>query len=152
SGGRTLASASANGTVRLWKLPAGTQTTLTTFPSPCTALALSADGNTLASACRDGAVRLDDLTTGHVLLTFNETDRVGALAFGRNNTLYVGPDRGVIAWGLPSARRDPYPVTAHNHGVCFVEVSPARDQVVAGTGRGYVFFSLVFKGHGLQNV
>jgi serine/threonine protein kinase len=152
SGGRTLASASADGTVRLWKLPAGTQTTLTTFPASCTALALSADGRTLASGCRDGSVRLDDLTTGQVLLTFNEPDRVGGLAFGRNNTMYVGTDRGVISWGLPATRRDPIVVTALNHVVCFVAMTPAGDQLVAGTGRGFVYFDRVFKGQGLQIV
>jgi WD40 repeat protein len=151
SGGRTLTSASADGTVRLWQLSAGTQTTLVTHPAACTALALSADGRTLANGSRDGSVRLDDLTTGQVLQTFTEPDRVGALAFGPNQMMYVGTDRGVVPRGLPTNSRDAV-LTALNHRVRFVAVNPAGDQVMAGTDRGYVFFARLFKGEGLQIV
>ncbi len=82
AGGKTLASASADGTVRLWTLASGADRTLVKFPAPCTAMILAPDGHTLASGSRDGSVRLNDLDTGEFLQTFTEQDGVFGLAFG----------------------------------------------------------------------
>ena len=56
--GRTLASGSADGTIRLWNLP---QTVLTAAAASCS-VAFSPGGRTLASGGDDGAVRLWDVT------------------------------------------------------------------------------------------
>ncbi|HVS36075.1 MAG TPA: serine/threonine-protein kinase [Gemmataceae bacterium] len=108
-GGKTLASASADGTIRLWTLATGADKIIVKHPAPCTAMILAADGRTLASAGRDGSVRIDDVATGEFLQTFTEKDGVSALAFGRNSLLYVATEsteRGVVYWGLQSNFHD----------------------------------------------
>jgi WD40 repeat protein len=60
--GRTLASASHDGTVRLWSVASRTQLgILALHKRPVLSLALSPDGHTLASASYDGAVRISDI-------------------------------------------------------------------------------------------
>jgi WD40 repeat protein len=60
----TLASAGADGTIRLWDAMAGSErTTLTGHVGRVTALAFAADGRTLVSAGEDGTVRLWDVAS-----------------------------------------------------------------------------------------
>ena len=56
--GRTLASGSADGTIRLWSLP---QTVLTGPTGAIWSVAFSPDGRTLASGSADNTVRLWDV-------------------------------------------------------------------------------------------
>jgi WD40 repeat protein len=65
SGGKMLATAGADGRVRLWD--AGTEqetgAPMTAGPAPAYALAFSPDGRTLATAGADGNIRLWDVAT-----------------------------------------------------------------------------------------
>jgi RNA polymerase sigma factor (sigma-70 family) len=61
--GRALMTAGADGTVKLWDVPAGKlRATLQRHEAPALALARSADGRTLTSAAADGSVLVGDLT------------------------------------------------------------------------------------------
>jgi tRNA A-37 threonylcarbamoyl transferase component Bud32 len=133
AGGKTLASASADGTVRLWTLATGADKTLAKQTAPCTALALTADRRTLASGCRDGSIRIDDLETGKVLQTFAEPNGVAGLAFGRDGTLYVATDNAVITWFWPNHTRDEYAITAYARAARWVGFDPRGELVAAGT-------------------
>jgi hypothetical protein len=151
AGGKVLASASADGTVRLWELATGAEKALAKHPSPCTALALAADGHTLASCGRDGSVRLDDLDAGKVQDILTEPDGAWGLAFGRANQLYVATEHGVVIWGLPTRHREAR-FFANHQAARMVAVSPRRDLVVAGTKEKYLFFRFLDVAVGRQHV
>ena len=68
--GQTLASASYDGTVRLWAVATGQQLhTLTGHTDGVYSVSYSPDGQTLSSASRDGTVRLWAVATGQGLHT-----------------------------------------------------------------------------------
>jgi hypothetical protein len=151
AGGKTLASASADGTVRLWTLSTGAHKTLVKYPTPCAAMVLAADGRTLASGSRDGSIRLDNLDTGEFLETFTEPDGVSALAFGRNNLLYVATDKGVVYWGLLSHTREPrfFPDPGR---ALMMAADPHSEYVVAGNQRGALHFRYLYPPGGREIV
>jgi len=68
--GRTLASATDDGTVRLWDAATGRLTaTLAGHTGPILGVAFSPNGRTLASASDDRTVRLLDAATGQTTAT-----------------------------------------------------------------------------------
>src|SRR5206468_13034475 len=62
--GRTIASAGADGTVRLWESSTGKPIGLTGHTSVVFGVAFSPDGRTIASASADQTVRLWETSTG----------------------------------------------------------------------------------------
>ncbi len=136
--GLTLASASADRTVRLWTLADGASTTLATHPDACTALALHRPGRVLASASRDGAIQAHDLGSGQVLSLFKEPEGAWALVFSQTGGLYVGGDHGVIAWN-GDKRVDPHFLAA-TVAMRMVAVDPKGRCVAAGGEDGAVYF------------
>ena len=60
--GKTLASGSADATVRLWTVDGNGQGVVLPQITGCTALAFTKDGKTLACGCENGTVRLWDLS------------------------------------------------------------------------------------------
>jgi WD40 repeat protein len=81
--GRLLATASADGTVRLWAVPTGeAKATLRGHTDSVGHVAFSPDGLRLATASADATVRLWDATTAERLLTFSgHTGGVWRVAF-----------------------------------------------------------------------
>ena len=68
--GKRLASASEDGTVKLWDAATGQETlTLKGHTDIVTSVAFSPDGKRLASASRDGTVKVWDAATGQEILT-----------------------------------------------------------------------------------
>jgi WD40 repeat protein/type II secretory pathway predicted ATPase ExeA len=125
--GDTLASASGDGTVRLWDVtdpavprPLGTPLPHTSWVS---AVAFTSDGRTLASASGDGTLRLWDVTDPAVPRSLGaplaaHTGDVNAVAFaGDGHTLAsAGDDRLVRLWDVtdPAASRTlGTPLTGH---------------------------------------
>jgi WD40 repeat protein len=93
--GRTLASGSADATVRLWDAATGAlRQTLAGHTSGVRAMAFAPDGRTLASGSADATVRLWDAATGKPLARLPCDDAVLALWFDPASRLHVADAGG----------------------------------------------------------
>jgi hypothetical protein len=91
----TLASGSADATVRLWNTTTGGAAgTLRGHTGPVNSVAFAADGAVLASGGADGTVRLWNPVNGAALTTLTgHTDQVSSVAFSPAGTLVAGASR-----------------------------------------------------------
>jgi WD40 repeat protein len=139
-GGRVLASASFDGTARLWDLPASTdRAVLTGHAGPVLCVAVSPDGRTLATGT-DGTVRLWDadpprqraVLTGHA-------GRVTSVAISPDGETLAtgGADGSVRLWDLP-AGQERANLTGHRGGVQAVAFAPDGRTLAAGGADGAV--------------
>ncbi|WP_374776437.1 trypsin-like peptidase domain-containing protein [Streptomyces sp. NBC_01310] len=132
--GTTLATASADGTVRLWDASTGKNlTTLTGPTSQVLSVALSSDGKTLATAGADNQARLwkvaaitagsDSSSLAEITLT-GHTDQVRSVAFSPDgNTLATaGADRTARLWDV-STGKNRTTLTGHTNQVNAVAFS-----------------------------
>ncbi len=129
-GGRLLASAGADGAIKVWDAATGREVqTLTGTPPPVNVVAFHPDGRRLASlGVNDGSVRLWDLDTGELLrcrrLAEDARMTDGGLAFspdGRLLAVYGAGYWWIWDWGLPTEnlRTPPQPGTTQVRGVAF---------------------------------
>lgn len=100
--GKTLATAHADGAVRLWDLSTGkAMAMLKGHKAAVTGVAFAADGKILASASPDGSVKLWDTATGQEQATLaGHTEEVTALTFSRDGKSFAtgGKDGTVRLW------------------------------------------------------
>jgi WD40 repeat protein/energy-coupling factor transporter ATP-binding protein EcfA2 len=142
--GRTLVSASNDGTVRFWEVasrrPIGAP--LAVGPTAVYALALSPNGRILATGSFGGAIDLWDVATRKSLgrLPSSDANPVESVAFSPDgSTLAAGRADGVVGlWGVASRRM----LTSHSTGatnvVAAVAFSPDGLTVASGSGDGTV--------------
>ena len=93
--GKTLASASYTGTIRLWDVDSGKNKTLKGHNDWVSSLAFSPDGNTLTSGSDDTTIRFWDVDTGEnkMTLTGSNWHHSYALAFSPDGKTLVSGDR-----------------------------------------------------------
>ncbi|MFE7561346.1 helix-turn-helix domain-containing protein, partial [Kitasatospora sp. NPDC057500] len=135
---RLLATASTDGTVRLWSLPdRRPAATLTGHNSPVRAVAFGPDGRLLASAGSDGTVRLWDVAQRRPPVVLRgHVGPVRAVAFGADGRTVVsgGADGTVRVWS--AAGWDAAP-TAERGGAGSSRTDRATDRATEpGTDRG----------------
>jgi hypothetical protein len=140
--GRRLASASLDGTVKMWDVATGRETcTLTGHTRDVTSVAFSPDGRRLASAGWDGTVRLWDPDTGRdVLVLRGHTALVWGVAFspdGRRLASASRSDRTVRLWDAETGR-ELRPLTGHTEAVPGVAFSPDGRRLASAGADGTV--------------
>src|SRR5262249_30811744 len=98
--GKTLASASADHTIRLWDAVTGrAQRMLKGHTTPVRALAYSPDGRTLASADMGGVLRLWDPATGKELRTIQAVPRTAGFYSGLCPLAFTPDGKVLASWG-----------------------------------------------------
>ena len=158
--GRTLASASWDGTVRLWNPNNGINiAVLRGHADTINDVAWSPDGRTLASASHDDTIRLWDPDTHDTRRVLRgHTQAVGALAFHPNGqTLASGSSDKTIRLWNPNTGAHKATLTRYHGGRNALAFSP-NGQILAGRGPNdddlslWRWFTVDVTGNGKVNV
>ena len=132
--GKTLASASGDGAVRLWDIETGQYRTITEGPF-IPSIAFSPDGKTLVGGGWDYTIQLWDVATGQHRTTLEgHMDRVHSVAFSPDGKTLVsgGWDKTVLLWDIDTLSVREV-LTGHTSIVLSVAFSP-NGKTVASAG------------------
>jgi WD40 repeat protein len=133
--GRQLASASEDGTVKVWDVANGREIlTLKEHTGQVVSVAFSPDGKRLASASHDRTVKLWDAASGRVIRTFaGHENWVVSVAFSPdgNRLASASHDRTVMLWDTASGRG--IPLKGHSRLVSSVAFSPDGNTVASAS-------------------
>jgi WD40 repeat protein len=137
--GRRLASASQDGTVRVWDTATGQKTlSLKGHTGPVYSVAFSPNGRQLASASGDQTVKVWDAASGKEILTFDRhTGEVYGVVFSPDgkHLASAGEDRTVKVWDAATGQK-PRTLEGHTDSVRGVAFSPdGKHLVSAGEDR-----------------
>jgi WD40 repeat protein/serine/threonine protein kinase len=105
--GRTIASASADGSLRVWDAIAGALNWQVEIDGIVTSAAFSPSGSTIVSSGTDNVVRLWDVTSGELLQKFEgHTDIVTDVAFSPDGDFILSGslDRTLILWDVDTGK------------------------------------------------
>ena len=140
----TLASGSADGTVRLWETATGKHlATLEGHAWSITSLAFSADSRTLTSAAHT-EVWVWDVASGRRKAAFDEhTDKVTAVALSANGSVLASSsnDRTVRVWDLTTGTNKAK--LEHSGQVASVALSPNGKTVASAVGDSVYLWDVV---------
>jgi len=139
--GSLLASASGDGTVRLWDAGTGREVqTLEGYTGSVNAVAFSPDGSLLASGSGDGTVRLWDARTGREVQTLEgHTGSVRAVAFSPDGSLLAsGSDDGTVRLWDARTGREVQTLEGYTDWVSAVAFSPDGSLLASGSDDGTV--------------
>jgi WD40 repeat protein len=125
--GALLATASDDGTVRLWDVGSGEHLATLEHPAFVQSVAFSPDGHILASSGGNGTVQLWDVETGQLIATLRQhSDTVWKVVFSPDGqTLATGSsDRTIVLWDLNTHRPRGEPLVGHLGWVTGIDFSP----------------------------
>ncbi|EKF04447.1 kinase domain protein [Tolypothrix sp. PCC 7601] len=140
--GKTLASGSADSTIKLWNIPRGEPIrTLTGHSGLIYSVAISPDGKTLASGSFDTTIKLWNLATGEQIGTLTRhSNSVYSVAISPDgNTLASIADNTIKLWNLATKEQirtlpsERYANTGHSSFVYSVAISPDGNTLASGS-------------------
>ncbi len=150
-----MASASEDGTVRLWALPVGKPLrVLKGHREGVWDVAFNPDGRTLASASRDHAARVWEVNTGRLLLGLEgHTAGVRCVAFSPDGRRLVSGsfDATVRVWDAASGQLQ-NTLTGHTDAVACLAFSPDGRTLVSGSWDDTLRLWDAAKGHWLRTL
>ena len=134
--GQTLASASADKTIKLWNLATGKEIhTLTGHSSFVNYLAISPDGQILASASADKAIKLWNLATGQEIRTLTgHSSFVNYLAISRDGQILVSAsaDKTIKLWNLATGK-ELRTISGHSNYIDYFAISSDWQTIATGS-------------------
>jgi WD40 repeat protein len=141
--GRTLATGSWDGTIKLWDIESGALLWTSWFTDNIESLAFAPDGRTLASGGDDATVQLWDARGGtHRQTLSGHSGPVFALAWSPDGSLLAsgGVDEGIRLWELSGAQPGPgaRTLTGHIDWVLGLAFTPDGTQLASGSWDGTV--------------
>jgi RNA polymerase sigma factor (sigma-70 family) len=152
--GKTVASASADGTIKLWDVKTGQHAGTLNAGTPVPCLAFSPDGRILASGSHNSTVTLWDVRTGKIIATFQAaTDNVPIII----QTVAFSPDGKTLAasgenWTIKlwdvSTRKLITTIIGHSGVVLSMAFSPNGKVLASASGDGTIRLSAVFPNTG----
>jgi WD40 repeat protein len=138
--GKTLASASRDGTVRIWDVASGKEmATLRGHKNVVFTVAYSPDGKTVASGSWDNTVRLWDVASGESKTLAGHTQRVNRVAFSPDGKALASAsmDGTVKLWQVPGGD-NVLTLKGHTGAVTYVAYSPDEKTLFTASMDGTV--------------
>ncbi|HEV7701145.1 MAG TPA: WD40 repeat domain-containing protein [Pyrinomonadaceae bacterium] len=152
--GKTVATGSADKTVKLWQFATGIQIrSLDGHTGPVTSVAFSADGRTLASGSKDHTIKLWDVRTGREIQTFaGHSGPINAVTFSSNGITLASAsdDETIKIWPLAS-NKPPLTLKGHSGAVLSVAYSPISN-ILASSGQDQTIRIWDEAGNALKNI
>jgi WD40 repeat protein len=149
--GRRLASASWDGTVKIWDVEASQElVTLKGHSEKVTCVAYSPDGRCVSSSSHDRTVKVWDAATGREMLTLREpSDKVFGVAYHPAGTLVAAVciDGNVLIWDARTGALEYTFSTATGEKLYYLAFSPDGTQIAAAGEPGIVQVWDVATGH-----
>ncbi|HEX6478318.1 MAG TPA: NB-ARC domain-containing protein [Ktedonobacteraceae bacterium] len=136
--GRTLATGSWDGTIKLWDIESGTLLWTGWFTDNIESVAFAPDGRTLASGGDDGSVQLWDVHNGtHRQTLSGQSGPVFALAWSPDGSLLAsgGVDGGIRLWEFSETRPGTCVrmLAGHTNWVLGLAFAPDGTQLASGS-------------------
>ena len=134
--GQTLASASADKTIKLWDLATGREIrTISGHTSFINYIVISPDGQILASASADKTIKLWDLATGKEIRTISgHTSFVNYLAINRDGQILVSAsaDKTIKLWNLATGK-EIRTISGHSKYIDYFAISSDWQTIATGS-------------------
>jgi len=124
--GRTLASGSADNTIKLWDVATGQELRTLTDTTQVSSVTFSPDGHTLASGSQDNTIKLWDVASGQLLRKFSgHAGEIATVAFSPDgHTLASGSDDKTIKLWDVATGHELRTLTGHSALIYAVAFSP----------------------------